>query len=185
MTSSRQADNGAGVPAGIDWGRFRFEMLKAEIDLVNGKIKHFDNLRLRTRQMAIVLWTATLGFGVKEDLALLVGVAALVPLPFWSIETNYIRYYRGMYARLRAIRDFLRDGRYEVQGETVATLEQFLGPTERPVFPVFDYWAIETIAQEEHRRRTKFARVFLSRMNLLIYVPMSLSAIGLSLYLAS
>lgn len=67
----------------------------------------------------------------------------------------------------------------------MATLEELLGPVERPAFPVFDYWATQTIAAEEHRKETSFARIFFGRVNILIYLPMSLLAIGLLLYLAS
>ena len=60
---------------------FRIEILKKEIDLTGTKVNHFDTLRLRTRQTAIALWTAVLGFGLKERIPELFALAILMPLP--------------------------------------------------------------------------------------------------------
>ena len=63
----------------MDIATFRIQMLDKEIDLIREKINHFDNLRWKRRQMAFVLWTATLGFGIKEETLGYFFLAAFLP----------------------------------------------------------------------------------------------------------
>ena len=95
--------------------------------------------------MAIVLWTAAVGFGLKENMGLLCALGALVPSPFWIIDAWYRQRERALMLRFKAIRDFLRDGRYMVKGENEATLQQFLDAEETSLFPVPDNWGSKTI----------------------------------------
>jgi hypothetical protein len=89
---------------------FRIDLLKKEIDMISQKINHFDNLRQKTKQMGIILWTATIGYGLKENIPFLFYISVLLPLPFWLMETSFRRFYKGHQIRLKAIRDFIRDG---------------------------------------------------------------------------
>ena len=171
----------------MNYGSFRFEMLKKEIDMLSQKINHFDNLRLRTKQMALALWIAIVGFGIKNtstpDLNLLI-FAAFIPIPFWIMDTRYKTYYKGFFLRLKAIRRFITDGKYNVAGDenSRAELGQFLSDQQHTLFPIFDYWASETVAKAKHQRNISFFRNFFSGNNLLIYLPMSLLGIGLAIY---
>ena len=96
---------------------FRIEILKKDMDICSTKVNHFDNLRLRTRQTGIALWTAVLGFGLKEDVSGLFALAVMLPISFWILDGRYRRYQRGWSLRLRAIRVFIRDGQYNVRGQ--------------------------------------------------------------------
>ncbi len=157
---------------------FRIDLLKKEIDMINQKVNHFDNLRQKTKQMGILLWTATIGYGLKENIQVLFYISALLPLPFWLMETSFRRYYRGFYARFRAIAEFIRNGNYNLKG-TEVTLAQFLSEDENSDFPIFDYWGIETIPSEKHRKETGFLNSFIDRNLLLVYGPMMLISIVL------
>ncbi len=56
---------------------FKAEILKQEIDIVQHKINHFDNLRHRTKQMAITLWLAAVGFGISKNAEWIVALGIL------------------------------------------------------------------------------------------------------------
>jgi hypothetical protein len=58
-------------------------------------------------------------------------------------------------------------------------LAQFLSEDENSDFPVFDYWGIETIPSEKHKKETRFLSSFLNRNLLLIYGPMMIISIAL------
>lgn len=164
-----------------DMKSFRLETIGREIDLIGTKINHFDGLRQKTRQMALVLWTATVGIGVKDEAALLFLLACLIPLPFWLIETTYRRYYTGWYGRLKAIREFIRDGQYEVLGkQPAATLTDFLSDEydeegfKGTRFPVFDYWGTGTVAASVRDSDGAFWANFFTGHSLILYFPMML-----------
>ena len=166
---------------------FRIKMLSQEIDFIGTKINHFDNLRQKTRQMALILWTATIGFGVKDNGEMLFILAALIPLPFWLIETSYRQYHKGWYGRLKAIGEFIRDGEYKLKGqEPPAFFSDFFSDEydkkkfDRPRFPILDYWGTETIAEEQHKQETSFRKNFWARKNMLLYLPM----FGIGLFLS-
>ncbi len=72
--------------------------------------------------MAILLWTAGIGFGLKEKMWVLCALGVLAPIPFWVVDAFYRHRGRGFILRFWAIRDFIRDGRYLVKAETDASL---------------------------------------------------------------
>jgi hypothetical protein len=160
---------------------FKIDMLKQEIDLINTKINHFDTIRLRLKQIAIVLWTATVGFALKDKVDLLFFISIFLPFPFWFIDTTYRKYYEGWHHRLLAIKEFLSKGKYLVQGEEEVSLEAFINGTEGGSFPLFDYWAQITIPEKEHVRITKFARNFFYRTSTLVYLPLVIISLFLGM----
>ena len=162
-----------------DETKFKIDMLKQEIDFINSKIDHFDNLRLKIKQIAIVLWVATVGFGLKEQIKIMFFISAFLPLFFWLIDTIYRSYYEGYHHRLLAIKDFISTGKYTVKGKENVTLADFIKGVEEGNFPVFDYWAQLTISENKHKEITKFSTNFFYRTSMLVYIPM----IGISLIL--
>ena len=166
----------------MDISQFRVEILKQEIDTLSQHFMHIATHRWRCRQMAIVLWTAAVGFGLKENMGLLCALGALVPSPFWIIDAWYRQRERALMLRFKAIRDVLRDGRYMVKGENEATLQQFLDAEETSLFPVPDHWGSKTIPP-------KTLEVFCGlRHNLwmkilVVYIPMFFVGVGLAVFL--
>ena len=165
----------------VDHAEFRVEILKKEMDICATKVNHFDHLRLRTRQTGIALWTAVLGFGLKEDVSGLFALAVILPLPFWILDGRYRRYQRGWGLRLRSVQDFVRDGQYKVRGDVVATLASFLDGKDTS-FPAIDFWARRTVSEDEHRKETSLTLNFLNPNHLMIYVPMCLIAMVLTIW---
>lgn len=74
----------------------QFEILKQELDLLEGRIIHLEGLQYRLRQFSIVLWslTLTVGFGVTKlaeaDIRL-IAASLGVPLVFGFLDAWYAR----------------------------------------------------------------------------------------------
>ena len=65
----------------------RLDVLKQEIELVQAKINHFDDLRHRTKQLAVTLWAASIGVGAT-NIDVVLFLAAFIPLPFWFMDST-------------------------------------------------------------------------------------------------
>ena len=164
----------------MEYKEFRVKILMKEMDICSTKVNHFDLLRLRTRQVGIALWIAAVGFGLKENIQSLFLLAVFLPFPFWFYEASCRRYQRGWNLRLRAVRDFIRDGKYLVIGKHEATLQDFLSNDNMPVFPTIDFWARRTVSEEKHRKETSLRNSFLYLYVVIIYAPMVMIALALA-----
>ena len=157
---------------------FRIDILKQEIEVINQKINHFDILRLRTKQMAIFLWVAVIGFGLKTDSpsdnGLLFFLSIFVPIPFWYLEASFRRYYKGWSERFKAIRLFFIDGEYKIADGTKPTLKDFLDSDKDSNFPLSDYWAEKTVKDEVYQNAKSLRRSFFNHKILWVYFPMVL-----------
>ncbi len=162
---------------------FRLEILKQEIEIINEKVNHFDNLRHQTKQMAITLWLAALGVGITAKVPLVLILAALVPFPFWALESGYHAYQEGWYARLQSIRTFIRDGRFNVQGKDDVTLDDFLKGNDSGKFPVPDYYGNRTLPVDIHRQKTSVLRNFIKVKMVLFYLPLSVVSLVFVLFI--
>lgn len=160
---------------------FKIGILKQEIELVNQKINHFDDLRHRTKQMAVTLWLAATGVGISSHSELVLFLAMFVPFPFWILESVYHRYQEGYIARLQAIRNFIRSGIFIIGKEKV-TLEECINTGDFGAFPVPDYYARNTISKEEHKKRTSPYRNLIKVKMLIFYVPLIIIALVLALH---
>lgn len=159
----------------------KIEILKQEIELVHQKINHFDDLRHRTKQMAVTLWLAAVGVGITAKLQLVLILAAFVPLPFWVFESFYHAYQEGFSARLGAIRTFIQDGRFTVRGQVEVSLEECLDSTDFGAFPVPDYYGGRTLPRKTHKERTSVLRNFFKIKMVLFYLPLVVTALLLIL----
>ena len=162
-------------------GEFKIELIKQEMEILDSKINHFDNLRWKSRQIALALWVAAIGFGLKEDKQLLYLIAVFLPFPFWIFDSFYRLYYRGFFLRFKAIRDFLREGKYLVKGINEAKLEDLLNGKDSE-FPIPDHWPSRTVSKEILRDQTKFINNFLNYKQLIFYLPLILIAFSIYLF---
>ncbi len=157
---------------------FKREILKQEIQIVHEKINHFDSLRHRTKQMAITLWIAAFGFGVSQDTPWVIALSIVIPLPFWYIESIYHANQEGFIGRFWAIRQFIRDGEFEVGGKRPpVTLADCMRDENFGEFPVPDYFPNKTFSEEELRRRISVKNNFLKTKMFIFYAPPILVAI--------
>lgn len=137
------------------------DILKQEITLVMEKINHFDDLRHRTRQMALTLWVVVVGTGLTLNSVTLLLFGVLVPVPLWYIEATYHAYQEGFASRFWAIQAFLNGRRSE----------------EQP-FPIPDYYGNRgSISKEKHKELTSIRHNTFKRKMLIFYVPLLLISV--------
>lgn len=160
---------------------FKIEIIKQEIDLVNQKINHFDNLRHGTKQMAITLWLAAMGVGLTAKIEAVILLAAFVPLPFWFFEAIYHAYQEGFASRFWAIRNFIRTGQFMSPDGIKVDLTENSDSIDFGAFPVPDYYGNLTLAPEAHKKRTNVLRNFLKIKMVLFYLPLCVAALLLVL----
>ena len=158
-------------------GDFKKEILKQEIEILQQKINHFDVLRYRSRQMAIALWLATIGFGLSQYQNWIVILAILVPIPFWYIESIYHANQEGFIGRFWAIGIFIRDGKFDVQGKGDVELATCFSDQNFGGFPVADYYGNKTIEQENQKKRVSIRRNFFKLKMVIFYLPLSVIAL--------
>jgi hypothetical protein len=150
----------------------RIDILKQEIELIQEKINHFDDLRHRTKQLAITLWAAAVGVGATTGLDPVLYLAAFIPFPFWFLDSTYHRYEEGYYARLKAIRTFIQSGRFIVCGQQEVSLAESLESDDFGNFPVPDFYGKLTIEREQHKRITHPLLNFIKVKTLIFYIPL-------------
>ena len=132
------------------------DILMQELELVMNKVNHFDNLRNRTRQMALVLWVAVFGTGLTLNSVALLVLGIFVPGPLWYIEATYHAYQEGYATRFWAIQRFLTGRRSE----------------ENP-FPIPDYYGNRgSISKKRHDKLTSILRNAFKRHMLVFYCPL-------------
>lgn len=150
----------------------RLEFLKKELELVQEKINHLDDLRHRTKQMTVTLWAATFAVSITTNQNLIYYLAAFIPLPFWFLETNYHRHQEGYTARLKAIRSFIQTGKYVVRGEREVSLQESMMSEDFEGFPVLDFYGGDTIDKNLHKRLTNPILNFFKLKTVIFYIPL-------------
>ena len=158
----------------------KLDILKQEIDLINAKINHFDDLRHRTKQMAMTLWLAAVGVSLSTKLDILLWLAAFVPLPFWYLETVYHAYQEGFVLRWSAIRRFIRDGKHECADGTIAQLVDCMNDDHFGSFPVPDDYGRRSVEKTRHDRATSVLRNLVKTRPMLFYLLLVGAAIVLA-----
>ncbi|MFW9929228.1 MAG: hypothetical protein ACFFD1_07545 [Candidatus Thorarchaeota archaeon] len=165
----------------MEISELKVEILKQELENLDSKINHFDNLRWKSKQIALALWVATIGFGLKEHITYLCLIAMFLPLPFWIFDTFYRLYYRGFFLRFKAIRDFLREETFLVKGIKEAKLNDLLNGKDCD-FPIPDHWPSRTVSEETLKSETRFITNFINFKQLIFYLPLVLIALFTYLY---
>lgn len=165
----------------MDADETRIVFLNKEIDIISQKINHFDNLRLKTRQITIALWVGVVGFGLNSSgnnySVFLFFLGSLIPLPFWYIESTYRRYYKGWSERFKAIRKFLRDGYYNLPDGKKVLYRDFVDEgLISSDFPLFDYWGHKTIDKNIRKEKVSLFGSIMNPNIFLIYFPMVIIA---------
>ncbi|MCG8345885.1 MAG: hypothetical protein MI685_12115 [Chlorobiales bacterium] len=156
----------------------RAEVLKQEIELVFQKIQHFDDLRQRTKNLTLTLWSGAVGAALAFEMPSLLFLSAVVPLPFWYFEANYHAYQEGFASRLNCIEVYLRTGKWLRSRRKGGP--KSISPTAEKPFPIPDYWGNQTLEKAEHRHETNRWRNAV-KWKTLIFFPV-LSATSFLIY---
>ena len=167
----------------MDIGEIKLEILKQELTLLQDKANHFDNLRHQTRQMAITLWLAAIGFGLTTNIKEVFFLAVLIPIPFWYFEGMYHKHQEGYVNRYGAIERFLREGSYKVKNQKEVTLADFLKKFDADGFPLLDHYSKNTIPTKDFERNTSLFRNLFKKSKLIFYFSFMLISLLFALFL--
>lgn len=164
---------------------YKLETLKQEIDFLSKKVNHFDVLRQRTKQMAITLWLAAVGFALAQDQQYILFISIFVPLPFWVQDSYYHTYQTGFDYRFWAIREFIRDGRYLVEGKNLVLLSEYFDEDKLGKFPIPDYYGNATIQIDVWKNNDSALRKFFKLKTVMFYFPLVLCSTFLAIFVGN
>lgn len=86
---------------------FRLDLLRDEIDEIQGKIAAYDDLSFKIKGWALTLWIATLGFAINQRFPLLAILSVPVLIAFWFLDAHFKSYQQRSMARMGYIERFI------------------------------------------------------------------------------
>lgn len=91
---------------------FQLELLKDEIQTINGVIGRMDTITQATKNWSIVTWLGSIGFMLgNAEAKPLIAATAILPLIFWIIDATWRRLQKRSVYRAKKITEFINDGR--------------------------------------------------------------------------
>ena len=94
---------------------FRLKWLEKEVEILEDKIKFYDDLSFKIKGWAIALWSALITFSLTSYQWQIASVAVLVPVLFMLVDASYKRYQVCFVERTRTIMKFLNDPEHAAQ----------------------------------------------------------------------
>ena len=102
----------------------QFELLKKELDLVDGAIRQHDDITKGIKNWAIVTWSASVGlFASTEELRQFIWVTILVPCVFWLVDASFRRIQRSFITRADEISRYINSDSFRQSALSGAPLE--------------------------------------------------------------
>ena len=142
----------------MDKLQYQLEILKLEIDTINGSIRQMDAMTEKIKNWAIVTWAAATGATITTaNLNRYIAFTAAIPLAFWFVDAWYRRIQRRFIWRTGQISAFLNDGR----------LARSFAQQEIIDFVLFDPASRSSKGQEDYedfisvRRTMRFGSLYL------------------------
>jgi hypothetical protein len=91
----------------------QLELLNGELKSIDGAIRQHDAIAMSVKNWAVVTWTASLGFSLKEsELHQFIGYTAVIPLVFWFVDGSFRRIQRTFIARVEQISAYLNSNEF-------------------------------------------------------------------------
>lgn len=113
----------------------RLDLLKTEMQLLQGIFNKYDDMIFRSRNWFITLWMATIGLGFTVRVPALFLMAGFLAVLYWVLEgTIRHQYWYKYVVRYRAVREELNKTPANVKGLSLYDLTHHYGthkPTER------------------------------------------------------
>jgi hypothetical protein len=93
----------------------QLELLQAELAHIDSAIRQHDEITKSIKNWAIVTWTASVGFGLKDrDPHGFLMLTAVVPMVFWIVDGSYRRIQRSFIKRSQQIADFVNSPNFRL-----------------------------------------------------------------------
>lgn len=97
--------------------KYKLELLKWELSVINDVIARMDNMAQSTKNWAILIWAGTVSLALGDDVPdlrpLILFCTAIIPILFWVIDTFFRRLQRRSTYRMRKIKEFVNSPEYE------------------------------------------------------------------------
>ena len=156
---------------------FKIEVLKQEVELLVQRIRGFDDLRHRTKQMAATFWLAVIGAGLTIPSEPLLWLSLVVSMPFWFLDGSYNAYQCGFNRRFWAICHFVRDEKFADPEGNETSLEDCLAKDGFAIFPAPDYYGNKTFDKKRHSDQTNILRNAFTMKMLAFYASLLLGGV--------
>jgi hypothetical protein len=153
----------------------QFELLKAEIEIVNGAIGQMDEITKNVKQWAVTVWAASIGGALSNErlTPFVVGTAA-IPLLFWLVDTWHRRIQRKFIWRNIQIAGFINGG----------GLKQSLSRGEIVGFSLMDPKARAAEKERDFKKFISWWRVALFASVCILYLGMFLLSLAVAVIVA-
>jgi len=110
----------------------QLELLNNELKSIDGAIRQHDAVALTVKNWAVVTWTASLGYSLKEpELHQFVGYTAVIPVVFWFVDGSFRRIQRSFIARVEEISSHLNSARFVQAAKSGESIGITLGAMRR------------------------------------------------------
>jgi hypothetical protein len=86
----------------------RFEIIKKEIDVVDGRIKQMEETRRIIKNWCVITWAASVGIAIREQQSLIF-LTSFLPAIFFGLEALYRRQQNSFETRMQEIAEFLNN----------------------------------------------------------------------------
>lgn len=92
----------------------QLELLTNELKSIDGAIRQHDEITKTVKNWAVVTWTASIGFALKEpSLRPFIWLTAVVPLVFWIVDGSFRRIQRSFIARIEEISRYVNSSAFK------------------------------------------------------------------------
>lgn len=150
---------------------FQLELLRDEINKIQGTIAAYDDLSFKIKGWALTLWLGTLGYAIDQRSPLLILVSVPVLMAFWFLDANFKSYQQRSIARMGYIERFINES---VRGP-VGSLAEAFEKCSFGSFVVPDPIGHQTCKVDErfkrhYKRKTSFRRSLWIRNIRLLYL---------------
>ena len=152
---------------------FRLEMLKKELDYIDGSIRKIDDTGNSIKNCAILAWTGAIAVILgKPELYRYVIFSAVLPLMFMLLDAHWRKVQRRFIYRQGLISDFLNSTGLD---------EAF--QTRKLNFHLFDPFARKSTQHDEFRQYISIRRILVFPTVSLIYIGLAALSIVISVLL--
>jgi hypothetical protein len=149
---------------------FRLEMLKKELDFIDGSIRKIDDIGDSIKNWAILSWAGSISIILgKPELYRYVAFSAIPPLLFMMLDAHWRRAQRRFIYRQGLISKFLNSPELDAAFET-----------RQLNFYVFDPFAREYSSEIDFKRYTAMRRILVFPTVSMLYVGLAVLSMGIS-----
>lgn len=134
-----------------------FELIKLEVELLEQRVFHLENLQYKLRQFSITIWLAVLGVGLgiiskKVPNLFLLIISGLIPILFMYLDARYARIAQNYRSRRNEITKFFNSESKTLKDRIEKNLKEIGFPTRFPILDLSGFLTVNKDSQTVYRR---------------------------------